>query len=108
MAEEGWRSLGQAAELPQGELRGFKVGSRRLCVGRSGDRYFAIEDTCPHAGGSLSEGMIEDELVICPLHAFAFEAKTGHCPDDPGCSVDAFEVRVQDGVLQVRLGPEPG
>jgi nitrite reductase/ring-hydroxylating ferredoxin subunit len=52
MAEEGWRSLGQAAELPQGELRGFKVGSRRLCVGRSGDRYFAIEDTCPHAGGA--------------------------------------------------------
>jgi nitrite reductase/ring-hydroxylating ferredoxin subunit len=77
----------------------------KLCVGRSGDRYFAIDDTCPHAGGSLTEGMLDDDLVICPLHAYAFESGTGHCIDDPACSIRAYPIRIENGTLRVRVRP---
>ena len=73
----------------------------RLCVGRSGETHFALDDTCPHAGGSLSEGLVDGELVICPLHAFAFEIETGSCLDDAHCSVSPYPVRVENGRILV-------
>lgn len=98
-----WHDLGAAEEWDEGDLRGAVVKGNRLCVGRSADGWFAIDDECPHAGGSLSEGIVDGGEVICPLHAYAFDAKTGHCPDDPGCSIRAYEVRVENGRLQIRL-----
>jgi nitrite reductase/ring-hydroxylating ferredoxin subunit len=37
----------------------------------------AIEDACNHAGASLSEGDREGDCVICPLHAYTFDLRTG-------------------------------
>ena len=74
-----------------------------VCVGRSGDTYFAIDDTCPHAGGSLGEGIIDRGLVICPLHAYGFEIATGRCVDDHACSVSTHPVRISHGIVQVRI-----
>lgn len=38
---------------------------------------FAIEDACNHAGASLAEGWLEDECVVCPMHGYVFELRTG-------------------------------
>jgi nitrite reductase (NADH) small subunit len=93
-AADGWR---------EGELRGAVVGRARLCVGRTAHGWFAVDDECPHAGGSLSEGIVDGGQLICPLHAYAFDPKTGHCPDDTSCSIRAYEVRVEGGRLQIRV-----
>ena len=103
MSEAGWHDLGSVENLLDESLRGALVHGRRLCVGRTGDAFFAIDDTCPHAGGSLSEGMIDVGQVICPLHAYAFETKTGQCLDDPECGVTSYPVRIHDDTLQVYL-----
>ena len=98
-----WRDLCPADRLRDGKLLGFRIGGVKLCAGRSGDRFFALDDTCPHAGGSLAEGLIDEDLVVCPLHAYAFEVESGRCIDDPACSVGAYPIRVENGMLQVRL-----
>ena len=103
MTEPCWRDVGVIERFAAGTLHGALVAALRLCVGRSGDTYFAIDDTCPHAGGSLCEGMLDADLVICPLHAYGFEIATGRCMDDDACSVAAYEVRVENGKLQVRI-----
>ncbi len=103
MSEASWHDLGPVAGFEDEKLRGHLVTGVRLCVGRSGDRWFAIDDTCPHAGGSLTEGMIDGDLVICPLHAYAFEIATGHCVDEPACAVSSYPTRVEGGILQVQL-----
>lgn len=41
------------------------------------DEVFAIEDACNHAGASLAEGWLEEECVVCPMHAYVFELRTG-------------------------------
>ena len=102
-----WHEVGSSDDLPEGELRGFRVGGRKLCVGRSAEGYFAIDDECPHAAGSLSEGMIDGGEVICPLHAYAFDTGTGECPDDPSCNIRAYPVRQEAGQLQVQLPANP-
>ena len=103
MSEPTWHGLGSAGEIGPDEIRGALVDGTKLCIGRAGDTYFAVDDTCPHAAGSLSEGMIDDDQLICPLHAYGFEVKSGHCPDDPGCPIKAYEVRVENSELQVKL-----
>lgn len=103
MSEARWHDLGPAEGYDDEKLHGCRVSGVPLCVGRSGDRWFAIEDTCPHAGGSLTEGMLDEDLVICPLHAYAFEIATGRCIDDPRCGVSCYPIRLDGSTLQVKL-----
>lgn len=103
MTEGRWYPLGPTDGFENEKLRGHLVAGVRLCVGRAGDRWFAIDDTCPHAGGSLTEGMLDEDLVICPLHAYGFEVDTGRCIDDAACSIASYPIRVEDGILQVQL-----
>jgi nitrite reductase (NADH) small subunit len=98
-----WHDVGSVNDYAGVEVKGALIAGIKLCVGKAGDEYFAIDDTCPHAGGSLAEGMVDGDQVICPLHAYGFDIRSGHCPDDPDCSVKGYEVRVEGGVIQVQL-----
>ena len=41
---------------------------------------FVVPDACPHDGGPLSSGFIEDGKLVCARHGWEFDAQTGHCP----------------------------
>ena len=103
MAEASWHDLGSEDGFEDEKLHGRLIGGVRLCYGRTAGRFFAIDDTCPHAGGSLTEGMLDADLVICPLHAYAFEIETGRCIDEAACSVRVYPVRVEDGMVKVQI-----
>ncbi len=103
MREPRWHELGKVEDFPSGRLHGRLIQGRRLCIGRAGARYFALDDTCPHAGGSLCEGLLDADLVICPLHAYGFEINSGRCLDDEACSVSSYDVRIEDGAVQIRF-----
>ncbi|MBX3186121.1 MAG: Rieske 2Fe-2S domain-containing protein [Labilithrix sp.] len=48
-----------------------------LVVWTDGEAH-AIEDACNHAGASLAEGWLEDKgCVVCPMHGYVFELRTG-------------------------------
>lgn len=48
-----------------------------VLVAWSDGEAFAIEDACNHAGASLAEGWLEGDCVVCPMHAYVFELRTG-------------------------------
>lgn len=39
--------------------------------------FYALDNKCPHMGGSLYDGRLEGENIICPRHGSAFAVKTG-------------------------------
>jgi nitrite reductase/ring-hydroxylating ferredoxin subunit len=41
--------------------------------------YHAFDERCPHRGAALTQGALVGELVVCPLHHFKFNLKTGRC-----------------------------
>src|SRR5437764_1307076 len=47
--------------------------ARRIAIYREGDRYFALEDICPHMGAFLSRGFRKSGIIICPWHNWVFE-----------------------------------
>jgi nitrite reductase (NADH) small subunit len=98
-------AVGAHANFAPGSLRAVLKRGVRLVVGRGDAGFFALDGICPHAGAVLAEGMLDGGLLICPLHAFAFDTVSGRCVDDEGCSVRRYEVRQSDAALEVKLGP---
>jgi len=74
-------ALGPIDAIPLGEARVFRVEGREVAVFRcrSGDVY-ATGAECPHRGGPLADGLVGSHSVICPLHGFAFDLRTGEAP----------------------------
>src|SRR5262245_2071052 len=73
------------------------VAGQDVAVFRRGDEVFAIGNECPHQGGSLCDGMIEGDIVVCPLHGWEFDLRTAACMTVPGESVPRYQVSVEDG-----------
>jgi nitrite reductase (NADH) small subunit len=69
------------------------------------DRFFALEDRCPHKGGPLSEGIVHGTSVTCPLHAWVFDLNTGQAQGADEGAVRVFAVRTEAGrvLLDVSL-----
>src|SRR5712692_6320468 len=61
--------------LEAGKL--VQAGGQSIAILNIGGSYYAIENTCPHRGGPLSEGTIVGDEVTCPWHGSRFNIKTG-------------------------------
>ncbi len=79
------------------------VGDRALCLTRTEEGYGALDNRCPHQGGPLGEGQIEDELVICPWHGFEYDPLTGAPPDGYGDFATTYPIEERDDGLYVEL-----
>ncbi|WP_337061551.1 Rieske (2Fe-2S) protein [Kineococcus sp. G2] len=65
-------------ELPVGEGRTYVVGGEQVALfRRRSGRVSAVQAACPHAGGPLADGQIDERVVVCPLHQNAFDLDTG-------------------------------
>lgn len=87
------------ADIPPGEGRVLLVGGRRVALFHAREGWYALDDACPHLGGPLSDGILADRSVTCPLHERRFDLATGHALGE-GCGVLAHRVLVAgDDVL---------
>jgi len=69
-----------------------------------GDEVHALDDTCTHAGASLSEGGVRDGTVRCPRHGAPFDLRTGEALGYPASEdLRTYETKVEDGVVYVRV-----
>ena len=97
--------LGPLADIPVGEGRAYAVGDLQIAVFRlRNGTVRATQAVCPHAGGPLADGQLDDSVVVCPLHAAAFELETGHALDGHP-SLTLYPVRVVDGNIAVTTNP---
>jgi nitrite reductase/ring-hydroxylating ferredoxin subunit len=72
------------------------VNARDVAVFRRGEELLAIGNDCPHQGGSLCDGWVEGDIVVCPLHGWEFDMRTGACMTVPGESVARYIATVED------------
>ncbi len=82
------------ADVPVGEGRPVMVGDRRVAVFHTESDWYALDDACPHRGGPLSDGILADRCVSCPLHDRRFDLADGAALTD-GDSVTAHRVIVR-------------
>lgn len=89
-------------ELPVGLGRSFDVGGHPVAVFRTrGGKVFAVASRCPHKGAPLADGMLAGEQVVCPYHAFRYQADTGECDQPNACAVTTYPVEVAGETVSV-------
>jgi nitrite reductase/ring-hydroxylating ferredoxin subunit len=102
-----WQVAMPERDLAEGAPHMVDLDGTRVVLVRQGERIFALADTCSHAGGPLHEGDLEDGCIRCPWHASVFRLADGSVVHGPArAPVTAFDVRTEDGDIQVRAAPE--
>src|SRR5579859_5862630 len=71
-------NLGSLERIPLGEGRSFRVEDTAVAIFRTRkNEIFATQATCPHKGGPLADGIVGDGKIVCPLHTYKFQLRTG-------------------------------
>ena len=84
-------------------MRAFDVKGPTIAVAKVGGAFHAFDDTCTHRKCSLAEGDLHESTVICPCHGSEFDVESGEVLRGPAKEpVETYEVRVEDGNLEVR------
>ena len=92
------------SEIADQSAKLLEIEDKRIALFNLGDRFYAIDDTCPHADGPLSEGSIEGEEVECPWHGSRFNIKTGEVTVPPAVeNVTRYNVRVTGDDIEVEV-----
>lgn len=68
---------GKVSELNNGMMKAVEVQGKEILLARVADKYYAIDNRCPHLGGNLSRGRLEGTVVTCPLHGSQFDVTDG-------------------------------
>jgi nitrite reductase/ring-hydroxylating ferredoxin subunit len=91
-------------EVPEGKSIVVEVEGKRLALFRHQGEFFALDETCPHRGGPLHEGLIQEGVVACPWHLWQFDLRTGVSPVNPLSKVQTYPTRIEGKDLLVDLG----
>ena len=108
-------------DFPPGTRRLAEVNGRAIVVFNLGGEFFALNNRCPHRGGSLfagrQTGAVQSdepghycysrpgEIIRCPWHGWEFDVRTGQSYCDPRrFRVRAYPAHVEPGA-SVMKGP---
>ena len=95
-----WIVIGYTGDIPVRGARCIATPRGPIAVFRTiENRYFAIEDRCPHKAGPLSQGIVHGSAVTCPLHSWVISLESGEAQGADEGSVRTFALKVEEGQL---------
>ena len=83
------------SELSSGAGKKVELNGKEIALFNIDGKFYALDDMCPHRGGSLSEGSCEDKVVACPWHGWQYDVATGACLTSPSVQQQTYEVKVE-------------
>jgi nitrite reductase (NADH) small subunit len=93
-----WIEIAALEDIPRLGARVIRTDTADIAVFRtSSDQVFALKDECPHRKGPLSQGIVHDNTVTCPLHNWKIDLASGKAKaPDEGCT-NSYPVKVENG-----------
>lgn len=112
-----WHDVGSLSDLEREGRVVARVDGREVGVVAAGEKLHGVRNRCPHHGGPLCLGKVEERLVgkpgsydrtgitvlRCPWHGWEFDPATGACLDDPELRVAVYPAKAADGRVLVDL-----
>ncbi|NQU09221.1 Rieske 2Fe-2S domain-containing protein [bacterium] len=90
-------------DLKPGECKMVEVDGCEIALCNVDGKFHAIDNTCPHQGGPLGEGIMEGKEVVCPWHGWRFDVTTGLCATIPTLNNKVFECTVEGDEVRVKV-----
>lgn len=103
--ESRFVAVGTVDSVPNGQMREVVVEDVELVVVNCEGEIRAFANRCPHQGGPLAKGRLEDGVIWCPWHLWQFDAKTGRSIFPEGYTRAArYPLKIEDGQILVDVG----
>ncbi len=108
----GWHPVAFSRQVGHRRPLAARLMGRPLAVARDGEGIYVLDDRCPHRGAPLSRGRLDQGLIACPYHGWAF-ARDGACVRVPGTSLAGSPARAlpsieRAGLVWTSLADTPG
>ena len=104
---EGFEVVLHKDGLEEGQIAEVIIAGTAIAVAKAGGKVYAFSNTCPHAGGPLSEGTLEigeDNVIVrCPYHGWDFDLKDGSCLTSPEFDVGCYETHLEGDAICVKI-----
>jgi nitrite reductase/ring-hydroxylating ferredoxin subunit len=78
-----WHPVCAVADIEQGSMLPVEIGDLQIAIYHVEGEFFATDNICSHAYALLTDGLLEDDMVECPLHGGCFSVKTGKALCEP-------------------------
>jgi thiamine pyrophosphate-dependent acetolactate synthase large subunit-like protein/nitrite reductase/ring-hydroxylating ferredoxin subunit len=100
-----WHRVLAAAELPEGRVTTVAAGHKSVALVHYEGQFSALDNHCPHQGGPLGEGSIENGLLRCPWHGYDYCPLDGKSPGFDDTAV-TYPLEIRDGEVFVGVEEE--
>jgi nitrite reductase/ring-hydroxylating ferredoxin subunit len=99
--------IADISELPQcDQAKEFFGAGRALCVVNLGGEIHVMDNICPHWGGPLGRGKIENGKLRCPWHGWEFDPQTGETARKADVKLKKFPVKIEGEEVFIEMGTE--
>ena len=97
-------SVAKADQIAPGQATCVEVNGKEIALFNIDGVFHAIDNTCSHDGGPLSEGELNNTQVTCPWHGAVFDVTTGSVLGPPAVSaVTKYNTRVAGGEVEIDI-----
>jgi nitrite reductase (NADH) small subunit/3-phenylpropionate/trans-cinnamate dioxygenase ferredoxin subunit len=95
--------VAQLTDLEPGTCLSVEAEGIGIALFNVAGAVYALDNTCPHAGGPLGEGTVTGMLVTCPWHGWRYDVRTGTRPENPDIRVACYPVRIEGNEIHVSI-----
>lgn len=97
-----FKKVASIGDIPAGEMLIVEVDGDEIALANVDGEIYAFANDCTHRGAPLGEGILEGDIVECPLHQGRFNVRTGAVLDAPPTSpVATFQVQLEGDEIRV-------
>lgn len=102
-----WYRVQDRDSLPEGRVTTVQAGNKSIALTHYKGKYGALDNHCPHQGGPLGEGSIENGFLRCPWHGWDYCPHTGQPPGGFDDAVTTYAIEERDDGIYVGVEEEP-
>ncbi|MBI5378214.1 MAG: non-heme iron oxygenase ferredoxin subunit [Thaumarchaeota archaeon] len=99
-----WVKACSIQKLGKGELFGFDYVNKKILLANLNGKIYATDRICTHAEADLSNGILSEEGITCPLHLSVFNLETG-MPQNPPAEkpLRTYNVKIEQNEIYIEV-----
>lgn len=108
MKDNNWLNIASTDSIQEGDYKIINLPEQGLeiVVFNVNNKFFAIENRCPHQNLPIADGFIENNEITCPFHGAVFSLSTGEIKINPDTNCDnltIFPIKIEDNLIKINI-----
>jgi nitrite reductase/ring-hydroxylating ferredoxin subunit len=98
-----WYKVANVNDFEEARVKTVVAGAKTIALSLFEGKFCAIDNHCPHQGGPLGEGSIEDGWLRCPWHGYEYHPCTGKPPGNLDDTVLTYPIKIDEEDLRKQV-----